>query len=65
MSLSDFHELHYILPNIPIVLVNVECDGSETSLLQCSMDDNRDCFHDKELVIECKGNAEIILYENE
>lgn len=54
--LSEYHGLHDILPNIPIFPDEVECNGNEPSLLQCSLNRvNQHCFHDKDLVIECKG----------
>jgi hypothetical protein len=45
------------LPNIPIVLDDVRCEGDESSLLNCTHKDfnDHDCRHYEDVVLECTG----------
>ena len=64
-DLSSLADYNTDLPNIPIVLDNVMCDGSENSLLNCSH--NRftvhSCVHDKDIVLCCKGADNIVIIQ--
>lgn len=55
--LSSLADYDVILPNIPIVLDDVECIGHETSLLNCPHNDFtvHSCVHDEDIVLECRG----------
>ena len=40
-----------------IHLDDVECDGSEASLLACSYSDTHNCFHFEDAGVECRGEG--------
>ena len=45
------------LPTVPILLDDVICTGSETSLVQCSHNgfNEHNCYHYEDVVVECVG----------
>lgn len=53
----SLYQFDATLPDIPILLDDVMCNGNETSLLQCSHNgvNIHNCVHDEDIVIECKG----------
>ena len=56
LSLYQF-DVSLPLPIIPILLDNVMCTGSETSLLQCFHNgfNNHNCDHSEDIVLACVG----------
>ena len=60
----SLYQFNVILPNIPILLDEVQCSGNEISLLECSHDgvNNHNCVHDEDIVIECPGIDATVTY---
>ena len=50
------------LPKIPIILDDVRCRGSESSLIQCPNTGiaNHNCVHYEDIVLDCRGTIHII-----
>ena len=51
----------------PIFLSDLNCEGTETSLLQCMRQDNQptglhNCVHQQDVAIRCTGNTRLALF---
>ena len=57
----EYSDVSLPLPSIPILLDDVICTGSETSLVQCSHNgfNEHNCYHNEDIVIECIGKRSI------
>ena len=52
------------LPNIPVVMSDVICNGNETSLLQCSYSTSSYCGYNQDIILVCAGKRSIIILEH-